>query len=182
MNPPTTGPLACPSLSSCAARLDLGYCELRFRPDAKLVSVIRRFVTEFYEETLLDRDGMDRVALATHELLENAVKYSSDGEATLRIEVVSVGSRAVVSIRTHNRTTPENARALRALLDELDSSGDPFEAYQEVMRRSLLQGAGSRLGLARLRAEADVRVVLEPAPSDEVRVLGITEVDRGATP
>jgi anti-sigma regulatory factor (Ser/Thr protein kinase) len=61
--------------------------ELNFRPNVALVSVVRRFVTEFYQRFLSDADGTSRVALATHELLENAVRYSKDGETTIRIEV-----------------------------------------------------------------------------------------------
>jgi hypothetical protein len=139
-------------------------------------------VTDFYEQMLQDRDGIDRVALATHELLENAVKYSSDGETTVRIQIDLAGSKAVVNIRTRNKTNSQNAVELRRILAELDSAADPFEMYQQIMRRSLLQGEGSRLGLARLRAEADMRVSLEPAPCDEIRLLAITEVATEATP
>lgn len=171
-----------PGLTSTAQRRDLGYCELSFRPDAKLVSIIRRFVTDFYEQMLQDRDGIDRVALATHELLENAVKYSSDGETTIRIQIDFAGSKAVVNIRTRNKADSENALVLRRILQELDATEDPFEMYQETMRRSLLQGDGSRLGLARLRAEADMRVSLEPSPPDEIHLLAITEVTAEASP
>ncbi len=155
--------------------MDLGYCELSFRPDTKMVSIVRRFVSDFYERMLTDQEGIHRVALATHELLENAVKYSSDGEATIRIQVDQAGSKAIVTIRTRNRTDPTNAAVLRRMLTE-PSSGDPFEMYQDAMRRSLLDGEGSRLGLARLRAEADMHMVLEAGPVEEVRLLATTQM------
>src|SRR5947209_8429255 len=63
------------------------YFELNFRPNVALVSVVRRFVNEFYQRFLSDPDATSRLALATHELLENAVKYSKDGETTIRIEL-----------------------------------------------------------------------------------------------
>ena len=157
-------------------RLDLGYCELSFKPDAKLVSIVRRFVSDFYERMLIDREGIDRVALATHELLENAVKYSSDGETSLRIQIDQIGPKAIVTIQTRNLATAENAKLLQRIVTELEAAEDPFEMYQDVMRRSLLDGDGSRLGLARLRAEAEMRMKIEPGPADEIRLLATTEV------
>lgn len=67
--------------------METAYFELDFKPNVQLVSVVRRCVTELYQRFLDDPDGTSRVALATHELLENAVEYSRDGETTIRIEV-----------------------------------------------------------------------------------------------
>ena len=51
------------------------YFHLVFRPNIKLVSTVRRFTGEFYRRVLVDQDLASRLALATHEMLENAVTY-----------------------------------------------------------------------------------------------------------
>lgn len=48
--------------------------ELTFAPSLELIPVVRRFVSAFYEELLSHADAASRLALATHELLENTVK------------------------------------------------------------------------------------------------------------
>src|SRR6478609_7914316 len=92
---------------------DLGFCELSFEKRPELVSIVRRFVTDFYDRTLGDPDAISRLALATHELLENAVKYSRDGRAKVRIEVSGQGGRVKVRIRTKNRGRPEDAEHIQ---------------------------------------------------------------------
>jgi anti-sigma regulatory factor (Ser/Thr protein kinase) len=91
--------------------------ELTFSPDITLISVVRRFVSTFYGHVLEDKDASSRITVATHELLENACKYSCDGETTLRIEVVDTG--AGVRIRTSNRTTPERLADIAAHFTEM---------------------------------------------------------------
>src|SRR5689334_7637909 len=95
--------------------------ELQFRPSATLIQVVRRFVFDFYEGVLDDPDTVARVALATHELLENAVKYSLDGatELSLGIEELEGGTREV-ALRLRNRAAASDVEALTALFAEMD--------------------------------------------------------------
>src|SRR6188474_1597550 len=102
-------------------RRDLGFCELSFEKRPELVSIVRRFVSDFYDRTLADPDATSRVALATHELLENAVKYSRDGRAKVRIEVSGRGERVRVRIRTRNRANPADAEHIRRTIEEMTS-------------------------------------------------------------
>src|SRR6478609_3091369 len=115
---------------------DLGFCELSFEKRPELVSIVRRFVTDFYDRTLGDPDAISRLALATHELLENAVKYSRDGRAKVRIEVsgLPTGDRARVRVRTQNRATAEDAEHIQKTIDEMMSM-DPDVYYLSLMRR-----------------------------------------------
>ena len=106
------------------------YVELNFRPNVQLVSVVRRFVSEFYQRTLGDPDGSSRVALATHELLENAVKYSKDGETTIRIEVASEGEPREVTIMLRNRAEESHIAAIREIVDGVAAANDAFAYYQ----------------------------------------------------
>src|SRR5687767_3093390 len=111
------------------------YFELNFRPNVALVSVVRRFVTEFYQRFLSDPDGTSRVALATHELLENAVKYSKDGETTIRIDVDHKANPKTVCIMLRNRAAEANIAAIREILDGLAKAEDSFAYYQALIAK-----------------------------------------------
>lgn len=135
------------------------FLELTFRPNVELITVVRRFVSTFYDHILLDRDATSRIALATHELLENATRYSTDGETTIRIEMT--GDAAAMRIRIWNRTRPEHLTVLRAQFEEMLQYDDPFVYYQRMMERTAKRREGSGLGLARLLAEAEMRLSYE---------------------
>lgn len=152
------------------------YLELCFRPNVPLVSVTRNFVSEFYNEILADPDATSRIALATHELLENTVKYSADGATRLRIEVVvGQGATGEVMITTSNRVRPENALEIRRLFDAMAAQPDPFVYYQQMMRQSLNRRHGSGLGLARIRAEGEMAMSCE-LESERVSIVAKTSV------
>lgn len=158
-----------------SARRDLGFCELSFERRPELVSIVRRFVSDFYDRTLGDPDATSRVALATHELLENAVKYSRDGKAKVRIEVTSSGKRARVRIRTKNRGNAEDAEQIRRTLDEMKSM-DPNVYYLGLMRRNAARSDGSGLGLARIQAEAEMSMSVSRGKSGIITVSAETDV------
>jgi hypothetical protein len=138
-----------------SARRDLGFCEISFERRPELVSIVRRFVSDFYDRTLGDPDATSRVALATHELLENAVKYARDGRAKVRIQVTGASDRARVRIRTKNRAEPADAAHIQRTLDEMRAS-DPNVYYLALMRKNASRTDGSGLGLARIGAEAEM--------------------------
>ena len=137
------------------------YLELMFRPNVDLISIVRRFVTEFYDLIFIDPETSSRLALATHELLENAVKYSTNGETRLRVEVTRDSSPCIVSIRTWNDASPANISVLKQTCETLTAAKDTFEHYQQQMRETVRREEGSRLGLGRIRAEADMTINCE---------------------
>ena len=149
------------------------YFELTFRPNFELISVVRRFVSAFYEHILSDRDATSRIALATHELLENATKYSTDGETAIRIEVTTTCQ--AIRIRIWNRATREHINNLHERFAEMLQFSDPFVYYQKLMERSAKRKEGSGLGLARLRAEADMELSIE-VDNDRVCIVADTTV------
>ena len=63
------------------------YFHLVFRPNIKLVSTVRRFTGEFYRRVLVDQELASRLALATHEMLENAMPLYDGLYAWCRKEV-----------------------------------------------------------------------------------------------
>jgi hypothetical protein len=133
---------------------------LSFRPSAALVSAVRRFVADAYEHWL-SPELTDQLALASHELLENAVLHSCDDEAEVHLEVTPFADGQAVCIRTRNAASAENLDALRTLFAELDAAADPDAHYLEMMRRSAKRTDGSGLGLARIRAETIMTMMLD---------------------
>lgn len=156
-------------------RRDLGFCEISFGRKPELVSIVRRFVSDFYDRTLADPDATSRVALATHELLENAVKYSRDGRAKVRIDVSGRGPRVRVRIRTQNRGRPEDAAFVQRTIDEMMSM-DANVYYLSLMRRNASRTDGSGLGLARIRAEAEMVMSVRCGKHGSITVSAETEV------
>lgn len=131
---------------------------MSFSPSIELVSIVRRFVAAFYERMLTNTELAQRAALAAHELLENAVKYSTDGETTIRIDVIRDRAPKLV-IRTRNCTSRANAEILRSRLAELNACSDIATHYQTLLRRSTKiapSEARGGLGLGRVAAEADM--------------------------
>src|SRR5262245_45075185 len=104
------------------------YLELRCSPSLELVSSVRRFVEDFFSRLFRDREMTSRVAIATHELLENAAKYSRGGETSLCVEVSEAGAFCVC---TRNRATRENVAKVGAYVEEMQAAGDPFDYYQK---------------------------------------------------
>jgi hypothetical protein len=133
--------------------------ELLFRPSVDLISVVRCFVADFYARVIDDPETANRLALATHELLENAAKYSSDGEAALFVEYDPDGD--VVTVRTANRASDDRITLLERTFAEIASAPDAAALYIDAMRRTAQQKTGSGgLGLARIWAEGDMQLRL----------------------
>lgn len=116
------------------------------------VADVRRFV-ERMNRRLRNADDAARVAMATHELLENAVKFSSDGAASVAIEVGTTH----VAITTRNRAREENRAELREIARELSEANDPMVFYLKQM--SVRDRVGG-LGLGRVAAEAEMKLEL----------------------
>jgi hypothetical protein len=152
------------------------YVELKFSPSAELITTVRRFVSNFYQRLLKNGEASSRLALATHELLENAVKFSMDGESTIRIGVLREERAHLVTIRTCNRATREDIATLQHLVEETNGVEDHFQHYQTVMRRSTKERDRSRLGLARICAEAQMSLACQIV-GEEVYVVASTQLD-----
>lgn len=132
------------------------YFQVAFRPNITLISTVRRFVSEFYLRILTDHELASRLTLATHELLENAVNYAADGETSIRIEVLD---EALV-ITTSNRATAEQRAAVEKLVADLNNAADVDDYFQQLLVETAKRPLGSGLGLARIRAEADMDIAL----------------------
>ena len=116
--------------------------DLSFTPCLEQVSTVRRFLEDFYQPLLKDPDMVCRMAIATHELLENAAKYST------------------LSVKVSNVPSPEHIGDLKATVQGVTGPEDAAEAYHLHMVAAAIRGEGSGLGLARIRAEAEMTLAL----------------------
>lgn len=136
------------------------HVEVGFSPTIALISVVRAFVSDFYAR-VLSSDVREMVSMATHELLENAVKYGIEDRATFRIEVEHRDTEDHALIRMQNRSTPEHIEHLRAVLARIHEHPDRLAHYVALMRETAKREHGSGLGLARISAEAGMDLRLE---------------------
>lgn len=135
--------------------------DLSFAPTPNIVSVVRRFVRALYDRILEDGDVSSQLALATHELLDNAVKYCTDSETSLRVTLTPQDesySVITVTIRTRNRARPEDIHTAQRIITDARDAADPFSFYQQLMLATSGHAEGSGLGLARIRAETGLTI------------------------
>jgi hypothetical protein len=134
--------------------------DLSFTPRLEQVSTVRRFLEDYYQPLLKDPDLLCRMAIATHELLENASKYSARGVSRLQVSVTQSGRGKELSVKVSNIPAPEHIGDLKASVAGVTGPEDAAEAYQLHLVAAALRGEGSGLGLARIRAEADMILAL----------------------
>jgi hypothetical protein len=133
------------------------FLDLTFAPSLRLVSIVRRFAGAFYGEMLDDPDVVARLEIATHEILENAVKAWTDGLTRIRIDLLPDGG-GKLQLRTWNRANPRDLEILKERMAEIEAAADPFAYYKALMVRSATRKEGSGLGLGRVLAEAEMTV------------------------
>jgi hypothetical protein len=118
-----------------------------------------------------DLDVSSRLALTTHELLENATKYSVDGAAHLFVQVdIPAG---IVEVRVRNRSTAAQIQRVRGSFDEIAAASDSGTLYATMMRRTAVLESGSGgLGLARIWAESEMTIRLT-VTGDQVEIQAV---------
>ncbi|HEY4015757.1 MAG TPA: ATP-binding protein [Polyangiaceae bacterium] len=118
---------------------------------------------------------MFRIAMAVHELLENAIKYSLDDASQVRIEI-RAGKRRI-SIRTDNRASGASIGAVRDMIRRIHEADDPFEFYCNLVRASAERDEQSGLGLARICAEAGLELDSD-VTGDHVSITADAPIER----
>jgi two-component sensor histidine kinase len=132
---------------------------MQLEPQPRMVSIVRRFVEEGCEKLVGNPFAVHRVSLAVHELLENASKYRTGPEAGLAVRCDRDGAAA--SITVTNQAAPAHIARLRTRVAEIQAAAEPFVYYQSLMRRTAALEEESGLGLARIRAEGELRLDLQ---------------------
>lgn len=155
---------------------DNPYFELSFCPTVATIAEARRFVSVLYTPLLGSPDVASRVALTTHELLENALKYSYDGKTVVRIEISRHARPSTVTVETRNRISAERKEGLETVFAEMRGAAGASEHYQVAMQRTRNTRHGSGLGLARIWAEGEMTLARQYS-DDEVRITAATHLD-----
>jgi hypothetical protein len=128
-------------------------------PPQGMVTPLCQSLLELCRPALADDDAAARLRLAAHELLENIVKYSSNGACELRFTLLrNVTGGLEATVQTRNRPRPENRADAEERLAALTAARDPLEHYDSIIADSARQPAGSGLGLARIHAETEYRL------------------------
>jgi hypothetical protein len=132
---------------------------LQFFPSERLVASVARLVADFCRATLDDVETTSRFHLATYELVENLVKYSSGKSASVEVELEErERTLRTLTVRARNKTTPEQLEEVKQRLGALQSADDPVVYYDQLIAEAAPRSGGSGLGLARIRAEGDLEL------------------------
>jgi hypothetical protein len=112
-----------------------------------------RFISA-YAKARYSNSLAERLALASAELLDNAIRYGSVARDYC-YSLQQSGNRIGVSVR--NATVPTRVEMLREQLRRVEKS--PDKVYAAELERGAVAGARrSMLGLARIRHEAEMQV------------------------
>jgi anti-sigma regulatory factor (Ser/Thr protein kinase) len=136
------------------------YLMIRMRPPWVFVDEIRRFVESFCACASPGRNREAQVALAVHELMQNAIPQARGAEVDLTLQVDVPGDR--VQITVSNPCSDDAYRELLGRLEQLNAEPDALRGYLKAMQESPTAHRGG-LGLARVRFEAqlDLTVIRE---------------------
>jgi hypothetical protein len=141
---------------------------MRFRPVWAYIDGIREFC-RFFCATTFSGDVAERASVVVQETLENAVKYSTEGEnSELELMIESRGSEIEFSVSS----LPDPTH-LGDLRDELSSlvTQTPEEAYVAAfIRAASAPESVSRIGLARIRHEGRAEITLKEEAGGRVRI------------
>jgi hypothetical protein len=130
---------------------------LRMQPSWVVVDDIRRFVESFCASACPWAEREEQLALATHELVQNAIANAATPDIELKLEVDR--GRARVHVAVSNDARPDQIDVLRTRLHRTQAHGNPLEAYVAAMREDPESRGG--IGLARIRYEAALDLALE---------------------
>jgi anti-sigma regulatory factor (Ser/Thr protein kinase) len=128
---------------------------IRMSPPWVFIDELRRFTESFCACACPGQDREAQVALAVHELMQNAVPHAHGEEVELMLEVSR--ERDVVAIRVSNRCSDDDYQSLRDRIDRMNNEPDALAHYVQMMRENPANTRGG-LGLARVRFEAQLEI------------------------
>jgi anti-sigma regulatory factor (Ser/Thr protein kinase) len=128
---------------------------LRMKPPWVFVDEIRRFVESFCSCACPGQSREAQVALAVHELMQNAIPHAGGESVDLTLQVDPVADR--IEIAVSNPATEEQFQDFKGRLDRINQEPDPLQSYLRAMAEAPMNQRGG-LGLARVRFEAQLEL------------------------
>lgn len=151
------------------------------QPDWHEIARINDQTQEFLRQTNLPETAIDTYTMVICELLENSIKYGSEGET---IEVSVTITEADISIQVDNAINSHNRPHLAELdrtLQWIRGVQDPYQAYLERIReisREPLNMARSCLGLVRIAYEGRANIDFILDDNDRLSVSALAPLNR----
>ena len=105
---------------------------VRMSPPWVFIDEIRRFTESFCACACPGQDREAQVALAVHELMQNAVPHSHGEEVELMLEVSR--DTDAIAIRVTNRCSDEDYQELRERIERMNKEPDALAHYVRMMR------------------------------------------------
>jgi anti-sigma regulatory factor (Ser/Thr protein kinase) len=136
------------------------YLTLRMKPPWVFIDEIRRFVESFCACAYTGHNREAQLALAVHELMQNAVPHSHDEEVELTLEVEPSADRVAVAVT--NTATEQEYRTLADRLEKMYREPDALRHYVQTMSETPTAQRGG-LGLARVRFESQLELSVSRA-------------------
>jgi hypothetical protein len=134
--------------------------DLSLAPHPRLVSDVREFVEAAMARIACDADAIFRVAMTAHELLENGIKYGTSRRVQVSVSIQRRGDGFDALVRVTNDASEDYVSRLRKGVAGVGSAADPLRFYQSLMLGQDSFDDRSGLGLARVRAEAEMSLDL----------------------
>lgn len=147
--PPETKRL--PAIAEASVTID-------FPPSMAAVDRIIRWLSELCYLSPGDLDVTSRMELAIYELVENTVKYGTDSKVSVKVSVEDTEAGKLLKLSTHNQAAPERLGSAVRILTDLRETADPIAYYDQLILESAPRQGMSGLGLARIRAEAELEL------------------------
>jgi hypothetical protein len=129
------------------------YLKLRMQPPWVFIDEIRRFVESFCACACPDAGREAQLAVAVHELMQNALPSGQGDDVELHLEVDRDRDRVQVAVS--NRCGEEEHLALADRIDRMYSEPDALAHYLKAMDETPSSHRGG-LGLARVRFECQL--------------------------
>lgn len=130
---------------------------LRMEPSWGQVDEIRQFVESFCASASAGPERKEQLALATHELVQNAIAHANSPHIELKLELNRETGRVEVSVS--NMAGADQIAVLRSRLARTLSHANPLDGYVAAMREAPEERGG--IGLARIRFEAALDLEIE---------------------
>jgi anti-sigma regulatory factor (Ser/Thr protein kinase) len=140
---------------------------IRMNPPWVFIDEIRRFVESFCSCASLGPDREAQIALAVHELMQNAVPHARGADVELDLEVDPKAGK--ITARVTNDCPDEECRALQERVAAMYREPDALRDYLRTMKEQPSTARGG-LGLARVRFEAQMDIQVRRTTADRVTV------------